>query len=142
MVSLPGILSDPIHHISPFLALRLILPYILNKCCINYTVRKICSLFFFKMHMYMNLALVFLSLFICIFLDFLYCFFDFYILHRLFCYLFMSLFYAGPMSIAVFITEMVILHKYVIIIIIIIIIIITIIIIIVTIINNYWMRFL
>ena len=60
----------------------------------------------------MILVLVFLSL-ICIFLDFLYNFFDFYILYHLFCYLFISLFYAGPMLIAVFITEMVILHKYV-----------------------------
>ena len=58
----------------------------------------------------------------CIFLDFFYSFFAFYILYRLFCYLFISLFYAGPMLIAVFITEMVILHKYVVIIIIIIII--------------------
>ena len=48
-----------------------------------------------------------LSLFICIFLGFFYSFFDFYILYRLFCYLFISLFYAGPMLIAVFITEMV-----------------------------------
>ena len=69
----------------------------------------------------MILVLVFLSLFICIFLHFLYSFFNFYGLYRLFCYLFISLFYAGPMLIAVFITEMVILHKYVIIIIIIII---------------------
>ena len=52
-------------------------------------------------------------------------FFDFYRLHRLFCYLILiSLFYAGLMLITVFITEMVILHKYVIVIIIIIIIII------------------
>ena len=68
----------------------------------------------------MILVLVFLSLFICIFLDFLYSFFDFYILYRLFCYLFISSVNAGPMLIAVFITEMVILHKCVIIIIIII----------------------
>ena len=61
----------------------------------------------------MNLVLVFLSHFICIFLDFLYSFFYFYILYRLFCYLFISLFYAGPKLIAVFTTEMVILHKYV-----------------------------
>ena len=70
----------------------------------------------------MILVLVFLSLFICTFLDFLYSFFDFYRLYRLFCYLFISLFYAGPMLIAVFITEMVILHKHIFIIIIIIII--------------------
>ena len=55
-------------------------------------------------------------------LRFLYSFFDFYILNRLFCYLFMSLFYTGPILMSVFITEMVILHKYVFIIIIIIII--------------------
>ena len=68
------------------------------------------------LELYMNLV------FICIFLDLLYSLFDFYILYRLF-YLFISLLYAGPILIAVFITEMVILHKYVIIIIIIIIII-------------------
>ena len=66
------------------------------------------------LELYMNLV------FICIFLDFLYSLFDFYILYRLFCYLFISLLYAAPILIAVFITEMVILHKYVIIIIIII----------------------
>ena len=59
----------------------------------------------------MNLVLVFLSLFICIFLGFLYSFFDFYILYRSFCCLFISFFYAVPMLTAVFITEMVILHK-------------------------------
>ena len=61
----------------------------------------------------MILVLVFLSLLICIFLDFLFSFFNFYILNRLFCYLFISLVYAGPMLKTVFITEMVILHKYV-----------------------------
>ena len=61
----------------------------------------------------MILVLVFLSLFICIFLDFLYSFFDFYRLYHLLCYLFISLFYTGPMLIAVFMTEMVVLHKYV-----------------------------
>ena len=66
----------------------------------------------FLIIVYQSSSSLFVS-FICIFLDFLYSFFDFYILYRLFCYLFISLFYAGPMSIAVFITEMVILYKYV-----------------------------
>ena len=59
----------------------------------------------------MNLVLVFLSLFICLFLDFLYSFLTVLIFYLLTIHLFN--FNAGPMLIAVFITEMVILHKYV-----------------------------